>query len=113
MFAAVALALPLDVHKICETGLIDKDWQDRAPNRSVVCESHVAIVTRKGNPKNIKGWNDLTRYTSFPLYEDATWSKATAPVHHVLLTLPCKAPLGSSQVLAVSAQRLGAEHGLC
>ncbi|KAL3130825.1 hypothetical protein ABBQ38_000160 [Trebouxia sp. C0009 RCD-2024] len=57
----VALALPLDVHKICDTGLIDKEWQERAPNKSVVCESHVAIVTRKGNPKNIKGWDDLTR----------------------------------------------------
>ena len=62
---AVALALPLDVHKICETGLIDKDWQERAPNKSVVCESHVAIVTRKGNPKNVKGWDDLTRYVLY------------------------------------------------
>lgn len=59
--AAVALALPLDVHKICETGLITQDWQERAPNKSVVCESHVAIVTRKGNPKSVKGWDDLTR----------------------------------------------------
>ena len=59
---AVALALPLDVHKICETGLINKDWQERAPNKSVVCESHVAIVSRKGNPKNVKSWSDLTRY---------------------------------------------------
>lgn len=58
---AVALALPLDVHKICDTGLINKDWQERAPNKSVVCESHVAIVSRKGNPKNVKSWSDLTR----------------------------------------------------
>lgn len=57
----VALALPLDVHKICDTGLINKDWQERAPNKSVVCESHVAIVSRKGNPKNVKSWSDLTR----------------------------------------------------
>ena len=57
----MALALPLDVEKINETGLIYDGWQDRAPNRSIVCESHVAIVTRKGNPKNIQSWDDLTR----------------------------------------------------
>ena len=60
LLLVVALALPLDVHKICDTGLINKDWQERAPNKSVVCESHVAIVSRKGNPKNVKSWSDLT-----------------------------------------------------
>ena len=58
---AVALALPLDVQKICDTGLIKKGWQERAPNGSIVSESHVAIVSRKGNPKNIKSWEDLIR----------------------------------------------------
>ena len=57
----VALALPLDVDKICEAGLIAPGWQQRFPNRSVVAESVVALVTRKGNPKNIRGWDDLTR----------------------------------------------------
>ena len=57
----VALALPLDVDKICEAGLIAPGWQRRFPNRSVVAESVVALVTRKGNPKNIRGWDDLTR----------------------------------------------------
>ena len=58
---AVALALPLDVQKICDTGLINKGWQERAPNKSIVCESHVAIVSRKGNPKNVQKWDDLVR----------------------------------------------------
>jgi hypothetical protein len=57
----VALALPLDVDKIREVGLINPGWQSRLPNNSVVAESVVALVTRKGNPKNIKGWDDLTR----------------------------------------------------
>lgn len=35
--------------------------QDKLPNRAVVAESVVALVTRKGNPKNIKGWDDLIR----------------------------------------------------
>ena len=57
----VALALPLDVDKICEAGLISPGWQQRLPNNAVVAESVVALVTRRGNPKNIKGWDDLTR----------------------------------------------------
>lgn len=65
LLLVVALALPLDVHKICDTGLINKDWQECAPNKSVVCESHVAIVSRKGNPKNVKSWSDLTRWACF------------------------------------------------
>ena len=57
----VALALPLDVDKIREAGLIHPGWQQRLPNNAVVAESVVAIVTRPGNPKNITGWDDLTR----------------------------------------------------
>ena len=57
----VALALPLDVDKIREAGLIRPGWQQRLPNNAVVAESVVALVTRKGNPKNIRGWDDLVR----------------------------------------------------
>ncbi|KAK9821298.1 hypothetical protein WJX81_003983 [Elliptochloris bilobata] len=57
----VALALPLDIMKIAEAGLINADWQKRVPNNAVVAESVVAIVTRHGNPKNIRGWDDLIR----------------------------------------------------
>lgn len=56
-----SLALPLDLLKIQEAGLIYPGWENRFPNRSVVCESVVSIVTRQGNPKSIKGWEDLAR----------------------------------------------------
>ena len=36
--------------------------QDKLPNGAVVAESVVALVTRKGNPKNIRGWDDLIRH---------------------------------------------------
>ncbi|GAB4819353.1 hypothetical protein N2152v2_006399 [Parachlorella kessleri] len=57
----VALALPLDIIKISERGLIRPDWATRFPNKSIVVESVVSIVVRKGNPLNIQGWDDLTR----------------------------------------------------
>eukprot|EP00887_Chlorella_sp_A99_P007787 scaffold20.g7787.t1 len=56
-----ALALPLDVLKIEEAGLIRHGWQSKFSNSSVVVESVVSIVVRKGNPKGIRGWDDLAR----------------------------------------------------
>ena len=40
-------------------GLLRADWPAAFPSNSVVCESVCAIVVRKGNPKNICGWEDL------------------------------------------------------
>lgn len=40
-------------------GLIRPDWPAAFPNNSIVCESVCAIVVRAGNPKNIRGWEDL------------------------------------------------------
>ena len=39
------------------------DWQARLPNNSVPYYSLPAFLVRKGNPKNIKNWDDLVRYT--------------------------------------------------
>ena len=55
----VHLALPLDVVRIEEAGLINFGWEDRVPRRGVVSHSVAAIVTREGNPKNIQTWADL------------------------------------------------------
>ncbi|KAK9865237.1 hypothetical protein WJX84_000257 [Apatococcus fuscideae] len=57
----VALALPLDIMRIEDSGLINPGWRQRAPNNAVVSESVVSIVYRNGNPKKIRGWEDLTR----------------------------------------------------
>eukprot|EP00195_Chlamydomonas_chlamydogama_P009412 CAMPEP_0202890210 /NCGR_PEP_ID=MMETSP1392-20130828/709_1 /ASSEMBLY_ACC=CAM_ASM_000868 /TAXON_ID=225041 /ORGANISM="Chlamydomonas chlamydogama, Strain SAG 11-48b" /LENGTH=428 /DNA_ID=CAMNT_0049573747 /DNA_START=132 /DNA_END=1418 /DNA_ORIENTATION=+ len=57
----LALALPLDVERVSRAGLIRADWRSLFPNNSVVCETTVALVVRKGNPKNITGWQDLIR----------------------------------------------------
>lgn len=57
----VHLALPLDVIKLAEAGLVNKDWQIRFPRRGIVTQSVATIVTRKDNPKNIKTWADLAK----------------------------------------------------
>lgn len=57
----VHLALPLDVKKIEHAGLIKKGWENRSPRNGLVTRSVAAIVTREGNPKNIRTWADLAK----------------------------------------------------
>jgi len=58
----VTLALAYDIDALHEFGkLIPADWQKRLPNNSSPYTSTIVFVVRKGNPKNIKDWNDLAR----------------------------------------------------
>ena len=57
----VTLALAYDVDAIAERGLIAADWQKRLPANSAPYTSTVVFLVRKGNPKNIRGWDDLVR----------------------------------------------------
>jgi sulfate transport system substrate-binding protein len=42
-------------------GWIPRDWQKRLPQNSSPYTSTIVLVTRAGNPKNIKDWDDLIR----------------------------------------------------
>ena len=56
------LALAYDVDQLAEKGrLIPKDWQTRLPHNSSPYTSTVVLLVRKGNPKNIKDWDDLIK----------------------------------------------------
>ncbi len=57
----VTLALAYDVDEIAATGLIDKDWSTKFPDNSAPYTSTIVFLVRKGNPKNIRDWDDLTR----------------------------------------------------
>lgn len=57
----VTLALAYDVDEIAQAGLIDKNWQQKFPDNSAPYTSTIVFLVRKGNPKNIHDWNDLTR----------------------------------------------------
>ncbi|MBD2245844.1 sulfate ABC transporter substrate-binding protein [Nostoc sp. FACHB-888] len=57
----VHLALPLDVNKIQQAGLIKSGWEIKAPRNGIVSRSVAAIVTREGNPKSINTWADLAK----------------------------------------------------
>lgn len=57
----VTLALFTDTDAVRKAGLINDGWEGKLPNRSLPYTSTIVFVVRKGNPKNIHGWADLTR----------------------------------------------------
>jgi sulfate/thiosulfate transport system substrate-binding protein len=57
----VHLALASDVSKIEQAGLIQPGWEKEAPNEAIVSKSVATIITREGNPKQIKTWEDLSK----------------------------------------------------
>jgi sulfate/thiosulfate-binding protein len=56
----VALSLAPDVDKLVDKGLVAEDWSKDAYG-GFVTNSVVAFAVRKGNPKGIKTWDDLTK----------------------------------------------------
>jgi sulfate/thiosulfate-binding protein len=58
----VTLALAYDIDAISEKAkLLPANWQSRLPNNSTPYTSTIVFLVRKGNPKNIKDWDDLVR----------------------------------------------------
>ena len=56
----VALSLAPDVDKLVEPGIVDADWA-KTPTDGFVTNSVVVLAVRKGNPKGIKSWDDITK----------------------------------------------------
>jgi sulfate/thiosulfate transport system substrate-binding protein len=58
----VTLALAGDIDAISNTGkLLPVNWQSRLPHNSSPYTSTIVFLVRKGNPKGIKDWGDLTK----------------------------------------------------
>jgi sulfate transport system substrate-binding protein len=57
----VTLALAYDVDAVAASGLIKPDWQKRLTKNSAPYTSTIVFLVRKGNPKGIKDWGDLTK----------------------------------------------------
>jgi len=56
----VHLSLEPDVTRLVDAGLVDANWKDNA-TKGVCTDSIVVLVVRKGNPKNVTTWADLTK----------------------------------------------------
>ncbi|HKX99063.1 MAG TPA: sulfate ABC transporter substrate-binding protein [Steroidobacteraceae bacterium] len=58
----VTLALAYDTDALVKQGkLLPANWQSRLPNNSSPYTSTIVFLVRKGNPKKIRDWGDLTK----------------------------------------------------
>ena len=57
----VTLALAYDIDEIADKGLLAADWQKKLPQNASPYTSTIVFLVRKGNPKNIKDWDDLAQ----------------------------------------------------
>lgn len=57
----VTLALAYDIDSISDQKLLASDWQKRLDHNSTPYTSTIVFLVRKGNPKGIKDWDDLTK----------------------------------------------------
>jgi sulfate/thiosulfate-binding protein len=58
----VTMNQPLDIDILNTSGgLISANWSSRLPNKSVPYTSTIVFVIRKGNPKDIRNWDDLAQ----------------------------------------------------
>jgi sulfate/thiosulfate transport system substrate-binding protein len=56
----VAFSLEPDVTRLVDAGLVAANWAD-PQYKGMVTRSVVVLAVRKGNPKDIHGWDDLTK----------------------------------------------------
>jgi sulfate transport system substrate-binding protein len=57
----VTLALAYDITAVEKAGLIKPGWQSEFTKNSSPYTSTIVFLVRKGNPKNLKDWDDLAK----------------------------------------------------
>jgi sulfate transport system substrate-binding protein len=50
-----------DIEFLANNGVVAKDWAKKFPNNASPTTSTMLFLTRNGNPKGIKDWDDLTK----------------------------------------------------
>ncbi|MBB5868822.1 sulfate transport system substrate-binding protein [Allocatelliglobosispora scoriae] len=56
----VHFSVSSDVTRLVDAKLVDPSW-NTGPTKGIVSSSVVVLAVRKGNPKGIKGWDDLIK----------------------------------------------------
>ncbi len=57
----VTLALGGDIDQLARAGLVARNWSTRLPDNAAPYTSTIVFLVRKGNPKQIRDWNDLIK----------------------------------------------------
>ncbi|MBC7604777.1 MAG: sulfate ABC transporter substrate-binding protein [Ramlibacter sp.] len=57
----VTMNTTTDIEFLAEKNLVAKDWNKRFPDNAAPTTSTMLLLTREGNPKGIKDWDDLIK----------------------------------------------------
>ena len=57
----VTMNTTTDIEFLASTGVVAKDWAKRFPGNASPTSSTMLFLTREGNPKHIKDWDDLIK----------------------------------------------------
>ena len=57
----VTMNTTTDIEFLAGTGVVAKDWAKRFPGNASPTSSTMLFLTREGNPKHIKDWDDLVK----------------------------------------------------
>jgi sulfate transport system substrate-binding protein len=57
----VTMNTTTDIEFLADKGVVAKDWQKRFPDNASPTTSTMLFLTRTGNPKHIKDWDDLVK----------------------------------------------------
>ena len=57
----VTMNTTTDIEFLAGTGVVTKDWAKRFPGNASPTTSTMLFLTREGNPKHIKDWDDLVK----------------------------------------------------
>ena len=57
----VTMNTTTDVEFLANAGIVAKDWTKRFPHNAAPTSSTMLFLTRNGNPKGIKDWDDLVK----------------------------------------------------
>src|SRR3954454_13292312 len=86
----VHFSLEPDVQRLVDSKQVSDTWKD-TPTKGILTQSVVVLVVRKGNPKNIQGWDDLVKpgvkiITPNPASSGSAKWNVLAAYGHVLAT---------------------------
>ncbi len=57
----VTMNTTTDIEFLANNGVVAKDWAKKFPNNAAPTTSTMLFLTRNGNPKGIKDWDDLVK----------------------------------------------------
>lgn len=97
-----ALSLESDLQQLVHAGLVTHDWK-QGPHQGIVTTSLIALGVRKGNPKTIQGWEDLTRSGVEVLYPSPKTSGGA--MWDIIAIYGAGLQLGTKQGLSDAASR--------